>query len=85
MEISFTIQKGGWWVDTDLVCVKSIKDEPYYMDDFVFVSEPDPKGNGDYNLSEATTCMIKMKRNSMPVGLLLIFKKNINLKFFLEK
>ena len=27
-------------------CVKSIKDEPYYNNDFVFVSEPDPKGNG---------------------------------------
>lgn len=59
-------KKGGWWVDTDLVSVKSIKDEPYYNNDFVFVSEPDPKGNGDYSVSEATTCMIKMKKNSLP-------------------
>lgn len=59
-------KKGGWWVDTDLVCVKSLKDETYYMDDFVFASEPDPKGTSDYETVGATTCMIKMKKSSMP-------------------
>ena len=49
-------KKGGYWADTDLICVKKLDiDTPY-----VFVSEP----NNTYNKNIPTSCLIKMPKNS---------------------
>ena len=50
-------KKGGYWVDTDFVCLKKINysDRPY-----VIVSEP----SEDYTREFVTSCIIKLPKNS---------------------
>lgn len=67
-------KKGGYWVDTDMVCVKHFDiDAPY-----VISSEPD--GN-DYNKNIITSSLIKMPKGSVPakhgIDIQLGFKKLI--------
>ena len=53
-------KKGGYWADTDLICVKKITIEKPY----VFVSEP----NNDYSINIPTSCLIKLPKNSDVAG-----------------
>lgn len=49
-------KNGGYWVDTDLTCVKPFK----FEEDYVIVSEP----SSDYKKSIITSCFIKLPKES---------------------
>ena len=54
----FTVlyKKGGYWIDTDLLCVKPIN----YKEEFVFSSET----NSNYNVNNITSSFIKLPKGS---------------------
>ena len=49
-------KKGGYWADTDLICVKKFN----FKAPYVIVSEPDSK----YNRNIPTSCLIKLPKKS---------------------
>ena len=50
-------KKGGYWSDLDLINLKTLD----FANDIVFVSEPTP----DYKKNIPTTCLVKLKKNSI--------------------
>lgn len=64
--LTMLYKKGGYWVDTDIVCVKPFK----FNEDIVIASEP----NVGYNQNIITSCFIKMPKNSE------IAKEGINIQ-----
>lgn len=54
--LTLLYKRGGYWADTDLICVKPFKSE----DDYVFSSEP----NELYNNNIITSSFIKMPKGS---------------------
>ena len=51
-------RKGGYWADTDLVCVRSLKDFDHMP--FVIITEPDLY----YKVETPTSCLIKLPKGS---------------------
>ena len=51
-------KQGGYWADTDLICVKTLKD--FDKEDVVIISEPDQS----YLKDIPTSCFIKLPKNS---------------------
>ena len=49
-------KKGGYWVDTDVICVRPFK----FDEEIVIASEP----TDDYNDNMITSCFIKLPQNS---------------------
>ena len=49
-------QKGGYWADTDLICIKPFN----FTREYVFVSEP----SKDYKKSLPTSCLIKLPKKN---------------------
>ena len=67
-------KKGGYWVDTDLICVKKL---PFKENDLILVSEPFK----DYDKSTPTSSLLKIPKNHiiglMGIKILREFKKAI--------